>query len=228
MAMKKYLITWLLILTVGFLTAACADEPGIGPSGNPAAEDPVLEEPASSEGVDQSLKTEYLFDMSAEVNGLVGEMVYDQLKSEWDGEFSVDSNGLIKGDGMLTFEAFVFAVNEDLCGYSWTEKGFVVFVISGKVLKQGGEEYFPVKILPLQVERFSLSEPEATCSDPKDFLKDIPDIYIKVHRDALISTVLTHLHQNLGDQIKLEQVLEQKSGTVDYHILVSLAPVPLD
>jgi len=228
MAMKKYHINWLLILAVVFLTAACDAGSDYGPSGNPSAADAVMEEPASGEEVDQSLKTDYHFDMSAEVNGLVGEMAYDQMKSEWDGDFSVDSNGLIKGDGMLTFDAFVFAVDEDLCGYSWTEKGQVVFVISGKVLKQGGEEYFPVKILLRQVERYSLSEPEATCSDPSSFLKDIPEIYIKIHRDALISTVLTHLHQNLGDQIKLDQVLEQKSGTIDYHILVSFALVPLD
>ena len=228
MAIKKYLIIVLLILTVGLLTAACDDGAGIGPSGEPAAERAVLEEPASGEEVEQTLNMDYLFEMSAEVNGLVEEMAYDQLKSEWRGEFSVDSDGLISGDGMLTFDAFVFAVNEDLCGYAWTELGQMVFMISGKVLKQGGEEYFPVKILPLQVERYSLSEPEATCSDPQGYLKDIPDIYIKIHRDALISTVLTHLHQNLGEQIQSWQVLEQESGTVNYHILVSPAVVPLD
>ena len=226
--MKKNLLNLLLILLLAFLVSACDSGAGVDPSGNPSPEEAVMEEPAPDEEGDPTLDAEYQFSMSAEVNGLIGEMAYDQLKSEWRGEFSVDSDGSIRGDGMVTFDAFVFAVNEDLCGYAWTEKGQVVFVISGKVLEQGGEEFYPIKILLRQVERYSLSEPEATCDSPQAFLKDMPDIYIKVHRDALLSTVLTHLHQNVGEQIEFGQALKQQSGTVDYDILVSFNLVPID
>ncbi len=101
-------------------------------------------------------------------------------------------------------------------------------MISGRVLDQGGEVSYPVKVFLLDVVPLPLSEPEATCTDPAGFLKDMPQLYIEIHRDALLSSILTHLHQNVGNQIKLGQALEQTSGTVDYHILVSMGLVELD
>ena len=126
--MKKILLNLLLILLLAFLVSACDGGTGVDPSGNLSPEDAAMDEPVPDGEGDLTLGAEYQFSMSAEVNGLIDEMAYDQLKSEWRGEFSVDSDGLIRGDGMVTFDAFVFAVNEELCGYAWTEKGQVVFV----------------------------------------------------------------------------------------------------
>ncbi|MCK5793561.1 MAG: hypothetical protein KAH12_02570 [Anaerolineales bacterium] len=219
--MKRSLPVVLMLFLVVLLGASCA-------AGNPSVPDAVLEESAAGEAVEQPLNLDYYFEMSAQVDGLVADMAYDQLKSEWVGDFSVDPEGLIKGDGMVTYDALVFAVNEELCGYAWTEKGTVVFTMSGRVHNQGGEDSYPVKIFLLDVEPYSLSDPEATCTDPAGFLKDTPPIYIEIHRDALLSTVLTHLHQNVGDQIRLAQELAVESSTVEYQILVSLALVELD
>ncbi|MCJ7735035.1 MAG: hypothetical protein MUP11_10855 [Anaerolineales bacterium] len=223
---KKFTGFWLLVMTFSLIILGACDS-GAGAEA-PAAADAALEEPVPDIRTDPAQVRDYLFEMSADVDGLVADMAYDQLKSVWKADFSVDSEGLMHGDGLVTFDAFVFAVDENLCGYSWTEKGQIFFVISGKVLTKGAEVFYPVKILPTQVERYSLSEPQATCDKPSDFLMDTPDQYITLHRDALISTVLTHLHQNVGDQIQLEQDLEQTSGTVDYKIRVSLAPILLD
>ena len=224
--MKRSLFVLLVLFTVVLLTTSCAA--GSEPSGDKSASDAGLQDPDSGENPEQVLGADYHFDMSAEVNGLVADMAYDQLKSEWEGDFTVDADGLIKGTGIVTYDALVFAVDEELCGYAWTELGTVVFTMSGRVHDQGGEVSYPVKIFLLDVEPYSLSDPEATCTDPAGFLKDMPPMYLEIHRNALLSTVLTHLHQNVGDQIKLEQALEQTSGTVDYHILVSLALQELD
>lgn len=221
--MKRYPIFWLLILLLVLLTAACAGDSGAGTPGDMPVGEVPQEDQTAGDGIEQTLQGAYGFEMSAEVNGLVADMTYDQLKSEWDGDFSVDAEGLINGDGMVTYDALVFAVDEELCGYAWTETGMVVFMMSGRVHNQGGEVSYPVKIFLLDVEPYSLSDPESTCTDPAGFLKDMPPTYIEIHRNALLSSVLTHLHQNVGDLIKLEQALEQTSGTVDYHILVSLA-----
>ena len=218
--MKRNPTYWLLILLMVLLTAACAGDPGGGAPGEiPVGED-SQDDQTAGEGIAQYPEGVYGFKMSAEVNGLVADMAYDQLKSEWVGDFLVDAEGLISWDGTLTYDALVFAVDEELCGYAWTELGTVVFNLSGKVLDQGGEVSYPVKVFLLDVVPYSLSEPEATCTDPAGFLKDMPPMYIEIHRDALLSTVLTHLHQNVGNQIELGQALEQTSGTVDYHILV--------
>lgn len=225
--MKRYAIYWLLSLLLVLLTAACAGDPGAGAPGNIPVGEVPQDDQTTGEEIEQTLRL-YSFEMSAAVNGLVADMAYDQLKSEWVGDFSVDPEGLIKGDGMVTYDALVFAVDEELCGYAWTEKGTVVFNMSGRVNNQGGEDSYPVKIFLLDVEPYSLSDPEATCTDPAGFLKDMPPMYLEIHRNALLSTVLTHLHQNVGDQIQLGQELAVESGTVEYQILVSLALVELD
>ena len=226
--MKRYPIYSLMILLLVLLTAACAGDSGAGAPGDMPVGEAPQDDQTDADVIVQTPQGDFGFEMSAEVNGLVADMAYDQLKSEWDGDFSVDDEGLINGDGIVTYDALIFAVAEELCGYAWTEKGTVVFMLSGKVLNQGGEVSYPVKIFLLDVVPYSLSEPEATCTDPAGFLKDMPPMYIEIHRDALLGTVLTHLHQNVGNQIKLEQSLEQTSGTVDYHILVSMGLVDLD
>ena len=226
--MKRNPTYWLLILLLVLLTAACAGDSGAGAPGDIPVGEASQDDNTAGEDIAQNPEGVYGFEMSAEVNGLVADMAYDQLKSEWVGDFSVDAAGLIKGDGMVTYDALVFAVDEELCGYAWTELGTVVFKLSGKVLDNGGEVSYPVKVFLLDVVPYSLSEPEVTCTDPAGFLKDMPPLYIEIHRNALLSTVLTHLHENVGNQIKLEESLEQTSGTVDYHILVSVGLVELD
>ncbi len=226
--MKRYPIYWLLSLILVLLTAACAGDPGAGAPGDMPVGELPQEDQTAGEGIGQTLEGAYGFEMSAEVNGLVADMAYDQLKSEWRGDFSVDAEGLINGDGMVTYDALIFAVDEELCGYAWTELGTVVFRLSGRVRNQGGEVSYPVKIFLLDVEPYSLSDPEATCTDPAGFLKDMPAIYKEIHRDALLSSVLTHLHQNIGNQIQLEKTFTGQSGTVDYTILVSMALVDLE
>ena len=219
--MKRSLPVLMILLLIVLLTASCA-------AGVPAAGDGQIEEQAAPDGADQVLGGDYHFKMSAQVDGLVADMAYDQLQSEWVGDFTVDSEGLITGVGNLTYDALIFAVDEELCGYAWTELGTAVFNMSGRVHSQGSEATYPVKIFLLDVDRYSLSEPEATCDDPQGFLAKIPDQYLELHRDALLSIVLTHLHQYVGDQIQLEQELAVKRGTVEYQILVSLAIVELD
>ncbi len=218
--MKRNPTYWLLILLMVLLTAACAGDLGAGAPGDIPVGEASQDDQTDGEEIVVTLEGAFSFEMSAEVNGLVADMAYDQLKSEWVGDFLVDAEGLISGDGNLTYDALVFAVDEELCGYAWTELGTAVFMMSGRVLNQGGDVSYPVKLLLLDVEQYSITEPEATCTDPQGFLKDMPPMYIEIHRDALLSTVLTHLHQNVGNQIELGQALEQTSGTVDYHILV--------
>jgi len=226
--MKRYPIYSLLILLLVLLTAACAGDSGAGAPGDMPVGEVPQDDQTDADVIVQTPQGDFGFEMSAEVNGLVADMAYDQLKSEWDGDFSVDDEGLINGDGIVTYDALIFAVDEELCGYAWTEKGTVVFMLSGKVLNQGGEVSYPVKIFLLDVEPYSLSDPEATCTDPAGFLKDMPAMYKEIHRNALLSTVLTHLHQNIGNQIQLEETFTGQSGTVDYTILVSMALVDLD
>lgn len=227
-AMKKIHLSCLIVVLVCFLTASCLGNEAAGiPAGSQSdnSAGAVYQGTASQDG---SLETAYHFLMSAEVDGLVADMAYDQLQSEWVADFTVDANGLLNGEGVVIFDALLFAVNDDLCGYNWAEKGQVEFVISGKVHDQGGAQVYPVKILLRDVERLSLEGPNVTCSNPQSFLKEMPDIYLETHRNALLSMVLTHLHQTVGNQIKLGQELEQTSGTVTYRIEVSLAPLPLD
>ena len=221
---KRRLFIWLLILSVSILASAC----GSSPDADLADFASPLEESSSGEQVNQALQGLFNFEMAATVNGLVADLAYDQLESEWVGEFSVDSEGLFTGVGNVTYDALIFAVDEELCGYAWTELGDVAFQISGRVHNQGGDVAYPLKLFLLDVKRNSLSEPEPTCEDPQGFLAKMPDQYIEIHRDALLSTVLTHLHQNVGNQIRLQETFTGQSGTVDYTILVSLAAVDLE
>ncbi len=109
---------WLLIILLVLLTTACAGDSGAGAPGDiPVGEAPQDDQTAGEEIV-VIPEGAYGFEMSAEVDGLVADMAYDQLKSEWVGDFSVDAEGLIKGDGMVTYDALVFAVDEELCGYA--------------------------------------------------------------------------------------------------------------
>jgi hypothetical protein len=210
------------------LTAGCAGGTVPEASGNPAASGVEEQDAGDSGGTEFSLEATFLLDMSAHVNGLVADMAYDQLESDWVGEFSTDSEGLFTGVGNVTYDALVFAVDEELCGYSWTELGEVAFNISGKVRDEGGQVSYPVKFFLLDVKVNSLSEPEPTCDDPPGYLSNFPSQYIEIHRNALLSTVLTHLHQNVGNQIQLGQDLAVTSGTVDYWIQLSLAAEDLD
>lgn len=220
MKREKYL-SWLAIALIAVLAVSCQS------GGESLADSPPGADLQDSGSGDGSLDTPYHFTMSAEVDGMVADMAYDQLQSEWMGDFTVDAAGLINGEGTVIYDALIFAVDEDLCGYSWAEKGQADYVISGKIHEQGGEQFYPVKFLLHDVERLSLEGPDATCSDPGGS-DGIPDMYIGIHRDGLLATVLTHLHQNVGNQIKLGSVIETSSGTVSYQIEVTLAPVPLD
>jgi len=226
--MKRYPIYWLLSLILVLLTAACAGDPGAGAPGDMPVGEVPQDDQTTGEEIVQTPQGAFGFEMSAEVNGLVADMAYDQLKSEWRGEFSIDDDGLITGSGMVAYDALMFAVDEELCGFAWTELGDVEFRISGRDLEKDGEYYYPVKLFLFDPIVESITDPEPTCEDPQGFLSKIPPQYLEIHRNALLSTVLTHLHQNIGNQIQLEKTFTGQSGTVDYTILVSMALVDLE
>lgn len=220
--MKRIPIYWLVMVLIALLTTSCRGSGGAQP-GSPAGG----EAGAGQSGGDPQ-ETAFHITMSAQVDGLVADMAYDQLESEWVGDFTVNAEGLINGEGVVVYDALIFAVDEELCGYNWAEKGEANYVISGKVLEEGGETFYPLKILLRDVERLDLQGPDATCADPSYYYKEMPDQYLTIHRDGLLGTVLSHLHQSVGNQIQWGQKLEQTSGTVSYQIEVSLAPIPLD
>lgn len=226
--MKTPLKNVFLILIIIAFVSACAGDPGGGAPGDMPVGESLQDDQVAEEEVGKMLEGAYGFVMSAEVDGLVADMAYDQLKSDWWGDFSVDAEGLITGDGLVSYDALMFAVNEELCGFAWTELGDVEFEISGKVLKKGGEYYYPVKLFLRDPQVHSISDAEPTCEDPQSYLSQIPPQYLEIHRDALLSIVLTHLHQNIGNQLQLEETFTGQSSTVDYTILISLDPVDLD
>lgn len=226
--MKKHSIYWLLILTFVLLFSACTGNSEAGAPGDMPVGEVPQEVQSTGDGVAKVLQGKYDFEMSAAVDGLVADMAYDQLTSDWWGEFSVDAEGLMTGVGFVNYDAMVFAVDDDLCGFSWTEVGNVEFKISGSVLEKDTEVYYPLKLFLFDPQVISKTEAEPTCDDPQNYLSQTPSQYHDIHRDALLTTVLTHLHQTIGDKIQVEETFTGQSGTVDYTILISLGLEDLD
>ena len=228
--MAKYIRYCLPLLIIAVLITGCSEVQDGGSGGDLPDSDSTDGNNLKSGNRAEFLDQVFDFEMYASVNGLVERKVIDTLESDWIGTFSIDENYEMAGKGTLTYEADIFNVDEEECGYRWKENGTIEFEIKGKVHAEGVEYTFPVLIkspLPPPSERY-LSGAEATCSDPDAWRTDIPEVFISLNRDALFGAVLQNLHMTLGREIKMGHVLEKKIGTVNYGILVGPAALPLE
>ncbi len=221
---KKTVLGMLLVLT---LLTGCKNLPG-GGAGDPMRINQDQDSNLTENEAEGFLEQDFNFEMYATVNGLVDRRVADTMESDWIGEFSTDSDGIINGQGSVTYEMYLYNADDKGCGYRWKETGSIDFKIGGKVHIDGNNFRFPVKILELTQKDLEIGPAEATCSDPDSWRDTILDLYIELAHDALIGAVLDPLHRSLGNEIQFGTVLEKKISTVDFGILVGPAAVPLD
>lgn len=229
-----------VVIVLFFIVSACAKSPSSGAGGaipvDNSSGQRIAKSQEDADFLDQTFDFSmdaYLkdFDMSAIAGGSGANLYPATLLSNWGGEFIIDPDGNLTGQGRLVTEATVFNVDEDWCGYGFTEKAEHEFQIGGKLKKQGDKFNFPVKIwsvTTLTSPAPEIGPPEATCEDPDPKKAEILGILIEVQREAMVSLVTQHLHQAVGDQIEFGIELEIEAGNVEYKIFVSPEAVDLN
>ena len=230
MAKRKPYLLILFVLTL--FISACAQSPASGGGGDlPELADPEQPIAKSQEEAD-FLDEKFDFFMDAylqefsltTIAGPAGEGLYPAtLVSDWVGDFTIDADGGMNGTGRLVSEATVYVVDEDLCGYAYTEYTEHEFTIGGKIKKVGEDYTLPLKIWSVTLipgKGPVVGAPEATCDDP-DTPRELPGIYIETQRNAMISLVTGGLHGTVGDQIEMGIELNTKVYEIEYKIFVS-------
>ncbi len=237
MAKRKSYLLILIVLTL--IVSACAQSPESGGGGD--LPDNIIpgERLAKSQGEADFLDGKFDFFMDAylqefnvsTIAGPAGEGLYPAtLVSDWVGEFTIEADGSMNGSGKLVTEATVYVVDEELCGYAYTEYTEHEFQIKGKLKKEGEKYYLPIKIwevTPIQGKGPVVGAGEATCDDPGPE-RELPAIYIKIQREAMVQLVIGKLHNPVGDQIEMGIELNTKVDEIEYKISVSPQVVPLD
>ena len=230
MAKRKSTLLILIVLTL--ILSACAQSPASGGGGDlpgPAdPEQPIAKSQAEADFLDEKFDFSmeaYLQDFNlSSIAGPAGEGLYPAtLVSDWVGEFTIDPDGSMNGNGKLVSEATVYVVDEELCGYAYTEYTEHEFTIGGKIKKVGEEYTLPLKIWSVTLipgKGPVVGAPEATCDDPGT-PRELPGIYIETQRNAMISLVTQKLHGSVGDQIEMVLELNTKVDDIEYKIFVS-------
>lgn len=229
-------ILFILVLVV----TACAQTPDAGGGGDlPQSGEPGGNIP-KSQGEADFLDQTFDFSMMAYLKdfnfgSIVGVPVEDlypsSMISNWGGEFSIDPEGNMTGSGKLITEATFFVVDEDWCGYAYTELADHEFQIGGTLKVVGEKYYLPVKIWSVTSlsPMPAIGPGEATCDDPGPERNQGLELFVGIQRDAMIQLITQHLHQLLGDQIEMGIELSATSpdGNIEYEIMVSPEAVDL-
>ncbi len=224
--MGKIKNLWFIVLIIVLITAGCADNSGQGGGGDLPAGD--LDNPQDSSDTDlDSLEGELLtFIMNVEINNLEG--AQDTIKTEWVGEFSYDAEGKISGLGVVDYEATIYSVDEEGCGYKWTDKGMYNFTLGGDVQRKESGDVYPVKIEEKNNKSSSRSAAAATCGDPGPFEESFMDLYSELHLKGLFAGVEIYLHRVYEREIKLCVPIQETTGKATIYIEVCLPVEDLD
>jgi hypothetical protein len=240
--MIRKIFPYLLALGLAAALTACANSPSPGSGGGISADSPSGEPIAKSQGEADFLDQRFDFSMEAYLKefdvstlaGSAGANLYPAImNSIWSGEFTINPDGNLFGqEGKLVTEATIFNVDEDWCGYAFTDLAEYTFEIGGTLKKQGDKYKVPIKIwsLTLVSTESSIGPPEATCEDPDPRYADptMVKVLIPTHRNAMVNLVMQHLHQEVGDQIEMGIPLEVEAGKVEYQIFISPEAVDLN
>jgi hypothetical protein len=236
---KPFLLIPFLLL---FIISACAQSPDPGGGGDlPELADSEGSRIAKSQGEADFLDGKFDFSMTANlkdfnfssVAGIPDEDLYPaSMLSTWSGEFSIDPDGKMSGTGKLITDATFFVVDEDWCGYAYTELADHEFQIGGTLKRVGDTYYLPIKIWSLKplVDTPQIGPGEAVCDDPGPEERDVLELFVGFHRDGMVQLIVQHLHQTIGDQIEMgiELNAESPDGNIEYEIFISPEAVPLD
>ena len=230
----------LILFLILFILTACAQSPTPGGGGNLPERSSSGERIAQNQGEADFLDQTFDFHMKAVINdfdfsAIAGVPVDDlypaSMISTWGGEFTIAPDGSMTGEGKLITEATFFVVDEDWCGYAYTELADHEFQIGGTLKRVGDTYYLPIKIwdvTPL-VPGVVVGPGEAVCSDPGPERREGLEFFVEIQRKAMVQLVTQGLHSPVGDQIEmgmeLEMVVEAKG--VEYEIMVSPEAVDL-
>jgi hypothetical protein len=230
----------LILFVLLFILSACGSSPAAGAGGDLPVQENQGERIAKSQGEADFLDGKFDFHMKAviddfDMSAMAGVPVDDlypaSMISTWGGEFSIAPDGKMTGSGKVITEATFYVVDEDWCGYAYTELADHTFQIGGTLKQEGDTYYLPIKIWDVTalVPEVKVGPGEAVCSDPGPERKQGLELFVEIQRNAMIQLVTQGLHTEVGDQIQmgmeLELVVESKG--VEYEIWVSPEAVDL-
>lgn len=218
--MGKFKQSWILLVIFILLTTGCSTASSPGAGGDLPAVDPDPESDAAEDDFNALVGQLLDFEMRTEILGK--DELRDKIKTEWTGEFSYDANGNISGIGVVYYEATIYQVDDEACGYRWVEKGMYNFELGGAVRQIDSEIVYPLKIIERSLGESTRSQAEATCDDPGPFETDYMDLYSDMHVRGLFAGVETYLHRNYEDQIRFCRPVEENTGNATIFILVCL------
>jgi hypothetical protein len=234
---KPYLLILFFLI---FIVSACTNSSDTGAGGDIPLKEAQGEKNAKSEGEAEFLNGKFDFSMMAYLKdfnfgslaGIPAEDLYPaSMISNWGGEFTIAPDGSMSGSGKLITESTFFVVDEDWCGYAYTELADHEFQIGGTLKRVGDQYYLPIKIWSVKslVPEVVLGPGEAVCNDPGPERNQGLEFFVGIQRDAMVQLITQHLHQSIGDQIEMGIELSAKSpdGNIEYEIMVSPEAVEL-
>lgn len=176
--MKTIYRLLLNLILASILLVGCSDREVIDDLDLPELE-PL---PEIDQGAVEDAAPKFEGDWTFEMVGVAEfNIVEGMLESEWDGEFSVGSDGKVAGEGSGTFMGEIFAVDDDGCGTKWSVTGTFDFSIEGSVNQDG--KTIQVSLSPI-LSDLSEGALTATCADTP--VRDLPPGYSNVHVDNLL------------------------------------------
>ena len=237
---KRYPFLLILFVFLFILTACAPDTDSGGGGGDLPERSSSGERIAKSQDEADFLDQTFDFSMNAVLNdfnfsslaGIPAEDLYPaSMVSNWGGEFTIAPDGTMTGSGKLITEATFFVVDEDWCGYAYTDLADHEFQIGGTLKRDGDTYYLPIKIWSVTAlsPEPNLGPGEATCSDPGKEQNQGLALFVSIQREAMIQLITRHLHQTIGDQIQMGMELSAQSpdGNIEYEIAVSPEAVDL-
>ncbi len=215
--MGEFKQSWILLVILLITGCSTASSPGAGGDLPAVGPDPTSD--AADNDSESLVGQLFDFEMRTEI---LGNEVRDKIKTEWTGEFSYDAEGKISGIGVVYYEATIYNVDGNGCGYRWTEKGMYNFDLGGTVRQKDSGNVYAVKIKERSLGESTRSQAEATCKSPGPLNTEILEIYSDLHLKGLFAGVEIYLHRNYEAQIRLCLPVEEYTGNATIYILVCL------
>ena len=236
--MNKQKPPLLILSLLLIILTACAPDTDSGDGGGLPASSSSGERIAESQGeadfLDQTFDFHMIaiiddFDMSEIAGVPVDDLYPASMISTWGGEFTIAPDGKMTGEGVLITEATFYVVDEDWCGYAYTELADHEFQIGGTLKRVGDTYYLPIKIWSVTalVPEVVIGPGEAVCNDPGPERKEGLEFFVEIQRNAMVQLMTQGLHQSVGDQIEMGVELVTEAKGVEYEIMVSPEAVPL-